>query len=170
MKRLRCCSTRRKVGTRTFVRWRRQVHCWNDASEHASLFFEGWYWRYCNRYWESVFSTQWRLAIWQMFFFSFIELCRQELVNICVATLRLYQETFCRMSFECLFFYLRWVLLRWITWIPWLRWILSFLSHNGYEANRGARGYFLSSSHLEYACSYLVFGIWTCGPSICWLR
>ena len=62
MKRLRCCSTRRKVETRTFVRWRHQVHYWNDASEYASLFFEGWYWSYLNRYWESVFSTHWRLA------------------------------------------------------------------------------------------------------------
>jgi hypothetical protein len=38
------------------------------------------------------------------------------------------------------------------------------------EAKRGTRGHFLSSAHLEHACAYLFSGIWTRGPSICWIR
>ena len=50
----------------------RQVHYWNDASEYASLFFEGWYWSYCNRYWESVFSTRWRFKLANIFSNAFM--------------------------------------------------------------------------------------------------
>ena len=35
---------------------------------------------------------------------------------------------------------------------------------------RGIRGHFLSSAHLEHSCPYLFSGIWTRGPSICWIR
>ena len=69
----RCCSIWRRLVLRIFIRWRRQLRCWNDASEFFFFFvplFEGRCLMNVQQLLGECFSVLSSVTPWKLFFFK----------------------------------------------------------------------------------------------------